>query len=188
MKTILSLCCTIAAAAAITVGCAEDETPEAHFCSNLVDACDADHDSCDNVLLLDELANPECVDARADLLDCLAEQPLACPDTTTVYAGATPENGRSYRVDAYTAWTAACEVEGDIWEACRRCGVYGEHPPTEPPGGSYLGSCWDCTMDGSRVTCTCSTSTGEREDTLDVCSCGDDIANCDGELQCGACS
>jgi hypothetical protein len=183
-----SSCAGLLAGALLTIACAEDAEPEARFCGGLVSSCDADRTMCENVLLLDELDYPDCLDQRAEFLDCLADQQLACPDTSTVYAGATDVSGRPYSVDGYTAWAPLdCQFLGDDWNRCRMCGADDSRPPSEAPPGSYLSSCWDCFMQGSEVWCTCSDATGESIDFIDVCSCPLDIANCDGELTCGGC-
>jgi len=89
------------------------------FCNALVASCDSSAKTCTRLLDADALDHPSCVDKRDAFLGCLANQKLACPDSSTVYAGAGAA-GAKFSLSGFTAYTnASCVKLGDAWVACR---------------------------------------------------------------------
>ena len=59
----------------------------------------------------------------------------------------------------------------------------------DPPGGTYLKSCRDCTLlEGDVISCSqCKPKIETRILDLKACTSRDIIENCNGDLHCGAC-
>ncbi|MBC8074234.1 MAG: hypothetical protein IAG13_38295 [Deltaproteobacteria bacterium] len=189
MKHLLPIAAGVGFAAAIATqpSCtSQDEGGARGFCARLSDECELEPSACEDVLELDDIDNPGCDELRDDLFDCAIAQPSwACPDTSTLYAGASWEaGGRQYWIDGYSMWLPpSCDWVGDAWQRCNTCGPGDTLAPREPPAGSYSLSCRACTMSGSTLSCECD-GYQTQDTSIDVCGCIGDIANSDGTLCC----
>lgn len=157
------------------------------FCGRVASECMLEVTVCDDLVDRETIDHPGCDDVRDDMLDCALDQdPWSCPDSSTLYAGASyMSGGRGYAIQGYTVWLPpSCDAEGDAWESCKVCGPGGSRTPVEPPGGSYSLSCHDCTMNGSMLACDLCDGVDYGPSQIDVCSCIGDISNKDGNLCC----
>ena len=61
--------------------------------------------------------------------------------------------------------------------------------PSYLPAGSYLDSCYNCSINGNLMICTCPSISGDPVVTgIDnPYACSGAISNCNGGLTCGAC-
>jgi hypothetical protein len=57
------------------------------------------------------------------------------------------------------------------------------------PGGSYAETCFGCSQNGSTLFCSCCLTEAQfcNATSFDLCSCGFNISNCNGVLECDQC-